>query len=186
MSKRPSTVSVPPLSIGIPPDTTVVCVCVDFTRCACSVRNISRAPLHGRVPWGSLMFGRVPKNGAPFLGTRPNISEPHGTRPCSGALEILRTEHAQRVKSTHTQTTVVSGGIPIERGGTLTVLGRFDIRAYPPLGPEMGGIFCAGGWQWILWCWRQYTRPSGTCAVPRHHHADVSPLFLLPWLTGCS
>ena len=27
--------------------------------------------------WDSLMFGRVPKNAAPFLGTRPNISESH-------------------------------------------------------------------------------------------------------------
>ena len=27
--------------------------------------------------WDSLMFGRVPKNGAAFLGTRPNISESH-------------------------------------------------------------------------------------------------------------
>ena len=27
--------------------------------------------------WDSLMFGRVPKNGVPFLGTCPNISESH-------------------------------------------------------------------------------------------------------------
>ena len=27
--------------------------------------------------WDSLMFGRVPKNGAAFLGTLPNISESH-------------------------------------------------------------------------------------------------------------
>ena len=27
--------------------------------------------------WDSLMFGRVPKNGVAFLGTRPNISESH-------------------------------------------------------------------------------------------------------------
>ena len=27
--------------------------------------------------WDSLMFGRVPENGAAFLGTRPNISESH-------------------------------------------------------------------------------------------------------------
>ena len=27
--------------------------------------------------WDSLMFERVPKNAAPFLGTRPNISESH-------------------------------------------------------------------------------------------------------------
>ena len=27
--------------------------------------------------WDSLMFGRVPKNAAPFLGTRPNTSESH-------------------------------------------------------------------------------------------------------------
>ena len=27
--------------------------------------------------WDSLMFGRVPKNTAAFLGTRPNISESH-------------------------------------------------------------------------------------------------------------
>ena len=27
--------------------------------------------------WHSLMFGRVPKNAAPFLGIRPNISEYH-------------------------------------------------------------------------------------------------------------
>ena len=27
--------------------------------------------------WDSLMFGRGPKNGAAFLGTRPNMSESH-------------------------------------------------------------------------------------------------------------
>ena len=36
--------------------------------------------------WDSLMFGRVPKNAAPCLSTRPNISESHSERSTRSAL----------------------------------------------------------------------------------------------------
>ena len=58
--------------------------------------------------WDSLMFGRVPKNAAPFLGTRPDISESHSeisTRVpfCIGA---RRSEAIGMMAFSYTVTTV--------------------------------------------------------------------------------